>query len=204
MAHYMARILPSQIIALVDEFAKLPSIGPKTAERLTMYLVRHGDPQRLATALADLRDGLQFCAQCHSYSTAELCDLCIDNSRDDGVIVVVAQPLDIVAIEKVGSYRGRYHVLHGVLSPIDGVGPSQLKLDSLVNRVRAADVSEVILATNATVEGETTALYVARQLSPLGVKVTRLAHGLPVGADVEYADQVTLSRALSGRTEIAV
>lgn len=200
----MARILPPQIIALVDEFAKLPSIGPKTAERLTMYLVRHGDPQRLATALADLRDGLQFCAQCHSYATTELCDLCMDNSRDDGVIVVVAQPLDIVAIEKVGSYRGRYHVLHGVLSPIDGVGPSQLKLDSLVNRVQAADVSEVILATNATVEGETTALYVARQLSPLGVKVTRLAHGLPVGADVEYADQVTLSRALSGRTEIAV
>ncbi len=200
----MARILPPQIIALVDEFAKLPSIGPKTAERLTMYLVRHGDPQRLATALADLRDGLQFCAQCHSYATAELCDLCMDNSRDDEVIVVVAQPLDIVAIEKVGSYRGRYHVLHGVLSPIDGVGPTQLKLDSLVNRVQAADVNEVILATNATVEGETTALYVARQLTPLGVKVTRLAHGLPVGADVEYADQVTLSRALSGRTEIAV
>lgn len=200
----MARILPPQIITLVDEFAKLPSIGPKTAERLTMYLVRHGDPERLAAALTGLREHLQFCAQCHSYATSELCELCQDSTRDDGQIVVVAQPLDIVALEKVGTYRGRYHVLHGVLSPIDGVGPAQLKLESLVNRVQVADVEEVILATNATVEGETTALYVARQLAPLGVKVTRLAHGLPVGADVEYADQVTLSRALSGRTEIAV
>lgn len=198
----MARILPQQISLLVDEFAKLPSIGPKTAERLTMHLVRHGDPVRLATALKGVREGLGFCAQCHSYATAELCDLCLDNARDDESIVVVAQPLDIVAIEKIGTYTGRYHVLHGVLSPIDGIGPPQLKLDSLVSRIQAVSPREVILATNATVEGETTALYVARLLAPHNTKVTRLAHGLPVGADVEYADQVTLGRALAGRTEI--
>lgn len=200
----MAKILPQQIISLVDEFAKLPSIGPKTAERLTMYLVRHGDPQRLASALGDVREGLGFCAQCHSYATDELCVLCQDNSRDGTSIVVVAQPLDIVAIEKVGSYKGLYHVLHGVLSPIDGVGPAQLKLDSLLMRVQVVAPREVILATNATIEGETTALYVARLLAPQNIKVTRLAHGLPVGADVEYADQVTLGRALAGRTEITV
>jgi recombination protein RecR len=200
----MTRILPKQIISLVDEFAKLPSVGPKTAERLTMYLVRHGDPERLAEALSGVRTGLGFCAQCHSYSTSEMCELCADSSRDDDTIVVVAQPLDIVAIEKVEGYHGRYHVLHGVLSPIDGIGPSQLKIDSLTARVQATAPKEVILATNATVEGETTALYIARLLNPHGVKVTRLAHGLPVGADVEYADQVTLGRALTGRTEIVV
>ncbi len=198
----MARILPQQIISLVDEFAKLPSIGPKTAERLTMYLVRHGDPTRLANALQGVREGLGFCAQCHSYATDELCTLCSDSSRDTESIVVVAQPLDIVAIEKIGTYRGLYHVLHGVISPIDGIGPAQLKLDSLVSRIHVVAPREVILATNATVEGETTALYVARLLAPKGIKVTRLAHGLPVGADVEYADQITLGRALSGRTEI--
>lgn len=200
----MTRILPKQIVSLVDEFAKLPSVGPKTAERLTMYLVRHGDPERLAEALAQVRTGLGFCAQCHSYATAEMCELCADSSRDDDLIVVVAQPLDIVAIEKVESYHGRYHVLHGVLSPIDGIGPSQIKIDSLAARVQATAPKEVILATNATVEGETTALYIARLLIPHSVKVTRLAHGLSVGADVEYADQVTLERALSGRTEITV
>lgn len=198
----MARILPKQITALVDEFAKLPSIGPKTAERLTMYLVRYGDPERLAETLSQVRNGLGYCDQCHSYATSQMCELCDDTSRDDEIIVVVAQPLDIAAIERIGSYQGRYHVLHGVLSPIDGVGPSQLKIESLLARVQVTTPNEVILATNATVEGETTALYIARLLTPLGVKVTRLAHGLPVGADVEYADQVTLGRALSGRTEI--
>ncbi len=198
----MTQILPKQITQLVDEFAKLPSIGPKTAERLTMYLVRFGDPERLGEALQALRRGLGYCAQCHSYATADLCELCADSGREDETLVVVAQPLDIVAIEKVGTYRGRYHVLHGVLSPIDGIGPAQLKIDSLVNRVQVSEPKEVILATNATVEGETTALYVARQLAPLGVKVTRLAQGLQVGADLEYADQITLGRALAGRTEI--
>lgn len=200
----MARILPKQITALVEEFAKLPSVGPKTAERLTMYLVRYGDPERLAEALSQVRNGLGYCEQCHSYATSQTCELCADTGRDDSVIVVVAQPLDIAAIERIGSYQGRYHVLHGVLSPIDGIGPSQLKIDSLLARVQVTTPGEVILATNATVEGETTALYIARLLTPHGVKVTRLAHGLPVGADVEYADQVTLGRALSGRTEITV
>jgi recombination protein RecR len=200
----MSQILPKQIIRLVDEFAKLPSIGPKTAERLTMYLVRFGDPHRLGEALSDVRDGLTFCAQCHSFATNELCDLCLDTSRDDTLIAVVEQPLDIVALEKTGTYRGRYHVLHGVISPLDGVGPSQLKINTLLDRVQTTEPAEIILATNATVEGETTALYIARQLLPFGVKSTRLAQGMPVGADVEYADQVTLSRALSGRTEIAV
>lgn len=200
----MTQILPKQIIQLVDELAKLPSIGPKTAERLTMYLVRFGDPSRLGDALSELRTGLRFCAQCHSFSTTELCDLCQDNSREDSIIAVVAQPLDIVALERTGSFRGRYHVLHGVLSPIDGIGPTQLKIDTLLTRVQATSPEEVIIATNATVEGETTAMYVARQLSPSGVKVTRLAQGMAVGSDVEYADQVTLGRALTGRTVIGV
>lgn len=200
----MTQILPKQITQLVDEFAKLPSIGPKTAERLTMYLVRFGDPDRLGDALQQLRAGLGFCAQCHSYATSELCDICADSNRGDDIIVVVAQPMDIVAMERIGNYQGRYHVLHGVLSPIDGIGPSQLRLDSLTARVQLVQPKEIILATNATVEGETTALYVARQLTPLGVRVTRLAHGLPVGADLEYADQVTLGRAYTGRTEILV
>lgn len=200
----MPTILPKQIIRLVDEFAKLPSIGPKTAERLTMHLVRFGDPKRLGEALAELREGLQFCATCHSFAIRDLCDVCQDASRDSSLIAVVAQPLDIVALEKTGSFRGLYHVLHGVLSPIDGIGPSQLKIETLLSRVQATEPDEVILATNATVEGETTALYIAKQLAPLGIKVTRLAQGMPVGADVEYADQVTLSRALTGRTEITV
>lgn len=200
----MSQILPKQIIRLVDEFSKLPSVGPKTAERLTMYLVRFGDPKRLGDALGDLRDGLTFCVQCHSFATGELCDLCQDPHRDSTVIAVVEQPLDIVALEKTGSFHGLYHVLHGVLSPIDGVGPTQLKIDTLMTRVQATEPSEVVLATNATVEGETTALYIAKLLGPAGTRVTRLAQGMPVGADVEYADQVTLSRAYVGRTEITV
>ncbi|MEI7818975.1 MAG: recombination mediator RecR [bacterium] len=200
----MTQILPKQIIHTIDELAKLPSIGPKTAERLTMYLVRFGDPKRLGESLENLREGLQFCAQCHSFATTELCELCQDPGRDDSVIAVVAHPLDIVAVERTGSFQGRYHVLHGVLSPIDGIGPSQLKIDSLMSRIIATDPTEIILATNATVEGETTAMYIAKQLADKSIRVTRLAQGMPVGADVEYADQVTLSRALTGRTEIAV
>lgn len=200
----MTQILPKQILRAIEEFAKLPSVGPKTAERLTMYLVRFGDPKRLGEALAGLREGLQFCAQCHSFATGELCDLCQDQGREDSIIAVVAQPLDIVALERTGSFRGRYHVLHGLLSPIDGIGPSQLKIDTLLTRIAATDPSELILATNATVEGETTAMYIAKQLADKPIRVTRLAQGMPVGADVEYADQVTLSRALSGRTEVRV
>jgi len=200
----VTQILPKQIIRAIDEFAKLPSIGPKTAERLTMYLVRFGDPTKLGDTLADLREGLRFCAQCHSFSTTELCDLCQDPSRDASLIAVVAQPLDIVAVERTGSFHGLYHVLHGVLSPIDGIGPSQLKIDTLLTRIHATDPTEIILATNATVEGETTAMYIAKQLNQHAVRVSRLAQGMPVGADVEYADQVTLARALAGRTEIAV
>ena len=200
----MTQILPKQILRAIEEFAKLPSVGPKTAERLTMYLVRFGDPKRLGDSLIGLREGLQFCAQCHSFATSELCELCQDQSREDSVIAVVAQPLDIVALERTGSFRGRYHVLHGLLSPIDGIGPSQLKIDTLLTRIAAADPAEIILATNATVEGETTAMYIAKQLNDKPIRVTRLAQGMPVGADVEYADQVTLSRALSGRTEVQV
>ena len=200
----MSHILPKQITRAIEEFAKLPSIGPKTAERLTMYLVRFGDPKRLGESLIGLRDGLQFCAQCHSFATHELCELCQDQGREDDMIVVVAQPLDIVALERTGSFRGRYHVLHGLLSPIDGIGPSQLKIDTLLTRIAATDPVEIVLATNATVEGETTAMYIAKQLASTPVRVTRLAQGMPVGADVEYADQVTLSRAFSGRTEVQV
>lgn len=200
----MTHVLPKQITRAVEEFAKLPSIGPKTAERLTMYLVRFGDPRRLGEALIGLRDGLQFCAQCHSFATEELCALCQDTNRDNNIIAVVAQPLDIIALERTGSFQGRYHVLHGLLSPIDGIGPSQLKIDTLLARISAIDPQEIVLATNATVEGETTAMYIAKQLADSSVRVTRLAQGMPVGADVEYADQVTLSRAFSGRTEVQI
>ncbi len=200
----MPQILPKQITRLVDEFAKLPSVGPKTAERLTMYLVRFGDPKRLSDALSELRENLRFCSQCHSFATNDLCDLCQDPTRDSSVIAIVAQPLDIVALEKTASFHGLYHVLHGVLSPLDGIGPSQLKIDTLLSRVQVGEPEEIVIATNATVEGETTALYIAKQLASYSVKVTRLAQGMPVGADVEYADQVTLSRALAGRTEITV
>lgn len=194
-------ILPHSVERLISEFSKLPSIGPKTAERLTFHLLRSGGEKQLGEAAAALREGLQYCSQCQNFSSGEICELCKDTRRDDDVWAVVSQPLDVVAVEKTGLFKGRYHVLHGVISPVDGIGPEQLRIAELMRRIEAHKPSEIILATNPNVEGETTALYLAKKVEPLGIKLTRLAHGLPIGGDLEYADQMTLGRAIDHRRE---
>jgi recombination protein RecR len=158
-------ILPHSVERLISEFSKLPSIGPKTAERLTFHLLRSGGEKQLGEAAAALREGLQYCSQCQNFSSGEICELCKDPRRDDDVWAVVSQPLDVVAVEKTGLFKGRYHVLHGVISPVDGIGPEQLRIAELMRRIEAHKPSEIILATNPNVEGETTALYLAKKLS---------------------------------------
>jgi recombination protein RecR len=195
------QIIPESVTALIDEFAKLPGIGPRTAERLTFYLLRRdGDHEtRLGQALLQLRAGLSICTQCHNYSDSETCVICRNDQRNHRIITVVEEPLDVVAVEKTGLYEGVYHVLGGVMSPIDGIGPDQLEIASLLGRVAADNIQEVVLATNPSTEGEATALYIRKQLQDSDTKVTRLARGLPVGGDLEYADQITLGRALQER-----
>ena len=194
------------VARLVEAFARLPGIGPKTAQRLTYHLLRAPDAEAraLARALVAVRDEVVFCDQCFNISDAPLCPVCRDPARDDGRLCVVEEPLDVLAIDRTGEYRGRYHVLHGAISPIDGIGPDRLKIRELLERVDglAADgrrVEEVILATNPTLEGEATAMYLNERLEGRVGSVTRIARGLPVGGDLEYADDVTLIRALQGR-----
>lgn len=194
-------ILPKSVTRLIEEFSKLPSIGPKSAERLTFHLLRSGGEESLGNAALGLKQGLRLCAQCQNFATDEVCVLCSDPQRDDRVIAIVSQPLDIIAIEKTGLFKGRYHVLHGVISPVDGIGPEQLKIAELMSRLETSKPDEVILATNPNLEGETTALYLSKKIEPMGIKVTRLAHGLPMGGDLEYADQMTLGRAIDNRRE---
>lgn len=194
-------ILPPNVTALIEEFAKLPSIGPKTAERLVFHLLRSGGEDGLGTAALKLKEGLGYCELCQNFSTTPICMLCSNSQRDDTVWAVVSQPLDVVAVEKTGLFRGRYHVLHGVISPVDGIGPDELKLAELFARLEENPPTEIILATNPNLEGETTALFIAKKLEPYGIKVTRLAHGLPIGGDLEYADQMTLGRAIDNRRE---
>lgn len=202
----MAHLLPKSVRTLIDELAKLPSIGPKSAQRLAMYLLRQPDSRLgpLGDAILDLKKNVQFCKHCWNLAEAEQCDICecsLSGERDGEMICVVEDVLDVVALEKTGQYKGVYHVLHGVLSPVEGVGPDQLKIQALFDRMHGG-VREVILATNPSLEGEATALYIQRQLMATeGVRVTRIARGLPVGGDVEYADSITLSRALNGRGE---
>jgi recombination protein RecR len=186
---------------LIDELARLPGIGPKTAQRLAFHLlkVEPTDARRLAAAIVAVKDKIRACSRCFNVSTAEECDLCLDTRRDPALVCVVEEARDIVSIERTGEFRGRFHVLGGAISPIDGVGPDDLHIAELLGRVRSEGVQEVIVATNPNLEGETTALYLARQLVPLGIRVTRIASGLPVGGDLEYADEVTLGRALQGR-----
>lgn len=193
-------MLPEALEALVTEFAKLPGIGPRTAERLAFYTLRASadDAQRLATALNNLHGSIKTCATCFNLAEAEECSICRNPKRDRHVLAIVEEPLDIIAIEKTGSYHGLYHVLGGVISPIDGIGPEQLSIASLLKRLKTLKVEEIILATNPSTEGETTALYIQKQL-PKKIKVTRLARGLPMGSDLEYADHITLGRALEGR-----
>jgi recombination protein RecR len=196
--------LPVPLRRLVEQLSRLPGIGEKSATRLAFFLLRSDDayPQALAEAIARLKAGIRLCSQCLGFTEVEPCGLCSDPRRTGEVLCVVEDPADILAIERAGDFRGRYHVLHGTLAPLDGIGPEQLKVAELLQRLRDGTVHEIILATNPTVEGEATALYLAKLVKPSGVRVTRIAHGLPMGGDVEYADSVTLSRALEGRREM--
>ena len=199
----MSKFLPKSLRSLIEEFSKLPGIGPKSAQRLAMHLL-HSPPGRLKSlgeSVLGLRDNVVFCTECWNLAEEDPCMICSDPQRDSSIICVVEEVLDVVAIEKTGDFKGAYHVLHGSLSPVDGVGPDQLKMESLFARVKKGGISEIILATNPSLEGEATALYIQKPLLNSGVKVTRIARGLPVGGDVEYADEVTLSRALKGRSE---
>jgi recombination protein RecR len=189
---------------LIQQLTRLPGIGEKTASRLAFHILRteRDYAQALAEALLAVKDETRLCSQCFALTESDPCPLCGDPQRSAEVICVVEEPADLLAIERVREFRGRYHVLHGTLAPLDGVGPDDLKIQPLLVRLHDTPVREVILATNPTAEGEATALYLAKLLKPLGVKVTRIAHGLPVGADLEYADVVTVGRALEGRREM--
>jgi recombination protein RecR len=199
-------IIPGPIQDLINAFSRLPGIGPKTASRLTFFLLHAPEDQArdLAQALMAIKTGTAYCQTCFNITTAGRaeCEVCASPERDGGVLCVVEEPLDVLALERTAGYRGRYHVLHGVLSPIEGIGPDDLKIRELLERVRTGGVEEIILATNPSMEGDATAMYLGRQLQPLGVRVTRLARGLPMGGDLEYADTNTLLRALSGRQEL--
>ncbi len=189
---------------LVQELSRLPGIGEKTATRLALFILR-SDPsyaESLAQAILAVKTRITYCSECFALAEGELCPICQDPQRSPETLCVVEGPADLAAIERSGEYRGRYHVLHGVLSPLNGVGPEQLKIAPLLERIRRGKVEEVIVATNPTVEGEATALYIAKLCHPLGVRVSRIARGVPMGGDIEYVDAVTLSRALEGRREI--
>ena len=195
---------PLPIKCLISELGKLPGIGEKTATRLAMHVLRapEGDARGLAESIMDVRDKIRFCRVCHNFAETELCNVCRDPARDTGLICVVEDPDALMAIEESGSYSGTYHVLHGVLSPLDGVGPEQLKLYELVDRVREKAVREVILATNPNVSGESTALLIARMIGKLDVPVTRIAQGVPMGSDLRYMDRMTLSKSLQFRRDM--
>ncbi len=202
----MSTAVIEPVARLIEAFARLPGIGPKTAQRLTYHLLRAPDAEAraLARALVAVRDEVVFCDRCFNISDAPLCPICRASGRDDGRLCVVEEPLDVLAIERTGEFRGRYHVLHGAISPIDGIGPERLKIRELLGRVDEANaagerIEEVILATNPTLEGEATAMYLGERLEGRVGAVTRIARGLPVGGDLEYADDVTLIRALQGR-----
>ncbi|MBV8068139.1 MAG: recombination protein RecR [Candidatus Eremiobacteraeota bacterium] len=192
---------PNPISRLINELSKLPTIGPKTAARLVFHLLnrpRH-ESQSLAEAIIAVKDNVRFCSACFCLAENDPCDFCRDERRDPAAICVVAEAKDVYAIERTGAFKGRYHVLGGLISPMDGIGPAQLHVKELVERIARERPSEIILATNPNAEGEATALYLSRLLSPLGVVVTRLAYGLPIGGDLDYADEVTIAKALEGR-----
>ena len=189
---------------LIDELGRMPGVGPKSAQRIAFYLLKlpKEDAQRLAHAINEVKDRISFCTRCFNVAEGELCELCLDERRDPTLVCVVEEPRDIVAVEKTQEFRGRYHVLQGAINPIEGVGPEQLRVKELLARLDPEGIVEVILCTNPNIEGEATAMYLARLLKPLGLKVTRIASGLPVGGDLEYADELTLGRALEGRREV--
>ena len=189
---------------LIEELKRLPGIGPKSAQRIAFHLLKAeaAEAEQLAAAIRELKQSLRLCEVCNNVTDISPCGYCSDASRDSRLLCVVEEPGNIVPIEQTGKYRGHYHVLHGVLSPLQGIGPEQLRMANLLDRVRSGSVEEVILATNPTVEGEATALYLAKLLKPLGVRVTRIAMGIPVGGELEYADTATVSKAMEGRKEI--
>lgn len=200
----MASAYTPPVQTLIDELGRLPGIGPKSAQRIAFHLLKVPveDATRLATAIREAKEKVRFCERCFNVSEADLCGFCSDDRRDSTIICVVEESRDIVAIERTGEYRGRYHVLLGAMSPLEGIGPEQLKIRELLTRLGPEGVEEVIVCTNPNTEGEVTAMYLARMLKPLGLKVTRIASGLPVGGDLEYADELTLGRALEGRRAI--
>jgi recombination protein RecR len=201
----VSKAIPEPVTKLIDAFSRLPGVGPKTAARLTFHLLRSSDSLALdlAEALQNLKSQTRFCSTCHNITVSDPCGICGDAQRDHRVIAVVEEPLDVLAIERTASFNGVYHVLHGVISPVNGVGPEDLRIRELVKRVSQGEVvTEIIIATNPGLEGDATAMFIQRELAPVGVKLTRLARGLPVGSDIEYADAVTLMRALQGRSEL--
>lgn len=195
--------LPASLEKVINEFGKLPGVGPKTAQRLGFYLLKKDslDINALADAVRSLKTDITFCSKCHNMAESDPCSICSDPSRDHTLICVVEEPLDAIALDKTGQFKGLYHVLGGVLNPMEGIGAEQLNITSLANRITELDAKEIIIATNPSLEGETTAMHIAKFLNSTDVKVTRIARGLPMGGDLEYADEITLSRALDGRRE---
>ena len=200
----MSSAIPEPVTKLIEAFSRLPGIGPKTASRLTYYLLRAPDDVSfaLAMALTNLKEQTTFCSTCFNITVDDPCPICSSSQRETDVIAVVEEPLDLMAIERTGSFNGRYHVLHGAISPVSGIGPDDLKIQELVKRVAEGNIFEIIIATNPGMEGDATAMYLQRELMGKGVKLTRLARGLPTGGDLEYVDSVTLMRALQGRSEL--
>lgn len=199
-----SNVLPRSVQRLIDEFARLPGIGPKSASRLTFYLLRAADDQSadLAAALQELKSQTRLCSICFNITEEDPCLICADDGRNPDLLCVVEEPLDVVAIERSRAFNGRYHILHGAISPVEGIGPDDLKITELVARVEKGGLNEIIIATNATLEGDSTALYLQRRLASYGIRMTRLARGLSVGGDLEYTDEITLSRAMEGRQEL--
>lgn len=197
------RYAPS-IERLLEELERLPGVGPKSAQRIAYHILKTEpeSAERLAQAIVEVKRTIHFCPRCFNFAEGDLCGICADVERDASVICVVEEPRDVVAVERTGEFHGTYHVLHGAISPIDGIGPEQLRVRELIDRLAEGAVTEVLVATNPNVEGETTALYLARLVKPLGIRVTRIASGLPVGGDLEYADEVTLGRALQARRDL--
>ena len=189
---------------LIEQFERLPGIGKKTAQRLAYYVLDlpKSEAEKFSTAILDAHEKIHYCKLCCNLTDQELCNICKNPNRDTSIICVVEDPRDVTAFERTQEFNAMYHVLHGVISPLNGVGPDQIRIKELLSRVNSGKVKEVIMATNPTVEGEATAMYISKLLKPLGIKVTRLAYGIPVGGDLEYADEVTLSRAIEGRNEI--
>lgn len=200
----MFHTYPEPLAKLIDWLSRLPGVGPKTAQRLAFYLLtcEEKDARGLSQAIITARDKIKQCSICANITETDPCLICRDEKRDAGFICLVERPKDVVAMEKTREFRGKYHVLHGAISPMDGIGPEQLTIKMLLARIRDNPITEVVVATNPNVEGEATALYISRLLKPMAIKVTRIAHGLPVGGDLEYADEITLARALEGRREI--